>query len=52
MVPKPPDTKGNTLNVECKVAIAPLSIVTATESGVEEFWHGDNETSILKEALD
>jgi hypothetical protein len=52
VVPKPPDTKGNTLNVECKVAIAPLSIVTATESGVEEFWHGDNETSILKEALD
>jgi alpha-glucosidase (family GH31 glycosyl hydrolase) len=38
--------------VECKVAIAPLCIVTATESGVEKFWNDENETSFLKEVLD
>jgi hypothetical protein len=43
------DTKDNTLHVECKVAIAPPCIVTATESGVEESWQDDNETSVLKE---
>jgi len=49
---KPLDTKDNTLNVECKVAIAPLCIVTATERSVEEFWSGDSEISVLKEVLD
>lgn len=52
MAPKPLDKKDKTLNVECKVAIAPLCIVTVTGSGVEESWHGDNETSFLKEVLD
>lgn len=52
MAPKPLDMKDNTLNVESKVAIAPFCIVTVSENGAEEFWHGDNETSILKEVLD
>jgi len=52
VAPKPLDTKYNALNVECKVAIATLCIVKATESRVEESWHGDNETSLLKEVLD
>ena len=52
MAPKPLRTKDNTLNVECEVAIASLCIVTVTESGIEEFWHDDNETSVLKEVID
>ena len=32
------------LNVQCKVAFAPLCIVTNIERGVEESWHRDSET--------